>query len=318
MSATIHRAAIVGGSSLLGKEVAEELNQAGGALWDLALLDVAESAGQVTAAGDEPLLIQPLTQDSFQGADIVFFAADAETTREHWKHAVAAGAGVVDLTGALALQDGVGVRAPLLSLVGLDEQRLNLSTEAVAAAHAASLMLGYVGLRLRSMLEEGAVLSATVLVPASEQGKEAMDELHAQTVALLSFQTLPRDLYDAQVTFNVNAEFGESARISLQEVPRRMRSELQALFGREAAARYAFQCLQAPVFHACCASIFLQLRERVEERRWPKRWNIHHSLPLCKRVKLHRATRPLPSRRPCWPVFVRRRPKQPAAACGSG
>ena len=34
--------------------------------------------------------------------------------------------------------------------------------------------------------------AATVLLPASEFGRAAMDELHQQTVNLLSFQTLPR------------------------------------------------------------------------------------------------------------------------------
>ena len=30
-----------------------------------------------------------------------------------------------------------------------------------------------------------------------------MDELHQQTVNLLSFQSLPREQYDAQVSFNL-------------------------------------------------------------------------------------------------------------------
>jgi len=258
------RAVIVGASSVLGKELADELNNAAGTAWDLALLDVGDSAGQVTAAGDEALVIQPLTPDSFAGAAVVFFAADPATTLEYWKLAVAAGAGVVDLSGALTKQPGVGVRAPLLAGTGIVESRLDLSTEAVVTAHAASLMLGYVAARLRSEWGERARLSATVLLPASEQGKEGMDELHAQTVALLSFQPVPRDIYDAQVTFNLNAAFGSAARVDLQQLSGRIDSELGALLGAETAARCAFQCVQAPVFHGCSASIFLRFEQRVE------------------------------------------------------
>ena len=43
----------------------------------------------------------------------------------------------------------------------------------------------------------------TVLEPASEHGRRGMDELHEQTVNLLSFQQLPKGVFDAQVAFNV-------------------------------------------------------------------------------------------------------------------
>ena len=50
-----------------------------------------------------------------------------------------------------------------------------------------------------------AQLAATVLEPASEQGKAGLDELHQQTVGLLSFQSVPKDVYDTQVAFNLKA-----------------------------------------------------------------------------------------------------------------
>ena len=46
-------------------------------------------------------------------------------------------------------------------------------------------------------------------------GGQAMDELHQQTVNLLSFQTLPREQYDAQVSFNLLPELGEAAKVKL-------------------------------------------------------------------------------------------------------
>ena len=71
------RAAIVGASTLLGRELAEQLNQASGAMWDIALLDDEDAIGQMTVAGDEPLVIQPLTPGAFERMDVVFFASDA-------------------------------------------------------------------------------------------------------------------------------------------------------------------------------------------------------------------------------------------------
>ncbi len=42
-----------------------------------------------------------------------------------------------------------------------------------------------------------------------------MDELHQQTVNLLSFQTIPRATFDAQSAYNLLCGFGENAKASL-------------------------------------------------------------------------------------------------------
>ena len=68
---------------------------------------------------------------------------------------------------------------------------MDLFTPAVVPAHPAAVALAL----LLDRLQQAAPVSsaaATVMVPASEFGRAAMDELHQQTVNLLSFQGLPR------------------------------------------------------------------------------------------------------------------------------
>ena len=91
-------------------------------------------------------------------------------------------------------------------------------------------------------------VAATVMEPASEYGRAAMDELHQQTVNLLSFQTLPREQYDAQVSFNLLPELGEAAKVKLGATEQRIRRHYSVLSeGRLPAL--ALQIVQAPVFH---------------------------------------------------------------------
>jgi aspartate-semialdehyde dehydrogenase len=71
MTGRVLRGAVVGASSLLGKELAEELNDSAAA-WDLTLLDTAEAGGQITSAGDEALMIQPVSVEAMAGMDVVF------------------------------------------------------------------------------------------------------------------------------------------------------------------------------------------------------------------------------------------------------
>ena len=75
------RGAVVGASTLLGKELAEELSGATDVLWDITLLDAEDAGGTITAAGDEALVIQTIAADSFVGIDVVFFAGEGSTAR---------------------------------------------------------------------------------------------------------------------------------------------------------------------------------------------------------------------------------------------
>ena len=56
-----------------------------------------------------------------------------------------------------------------------------------------------------------------------------MDELHQQTVNLLSFQSLPREQYDAQVAFNLLPELGEAAKVKLGAAEQRIRRHYTGL-----------------------------------------------------------------------------------------
>ena len=59
-----------------------------------------------------------------------------------------------------------------------------------------------------------------------------MDELHQQTVNLLSFQTVPRMTFDAQVAYNLLCGLGENAKANLSTIEARIRRHYSALAGR--------------------------------------------------------------------------------------
>jgi aspartate-semialdehyde dehydrogenase len=105
--------------------------------------------------------------------------------------------------------------------------------------------------------------AATMLVPASEFGRAAMDELHQQTVNLLSFQTLPKTVFDAQTAYNLLTGMGENATAHLSSLGERVRRHLTALLGHRGAVP-AVQAVMAPVFHGHAFSIAVELERAVE------------------------------------------------------
>jgi aspartate-semialdehyde dehydrogenase len=255
-----YRIGIVGASSLAGKELSEELGTSLLGASDFVLLDVEDVAGQMTAAADEVAFIQRLEASSFERMDFVFFAGGEVVTKKHWQDARRAGASIVDLTYALEAEKDVLVQAPWVTEVieGKSSQRLpDLNTPAVVAAHPVAVMLGLVAGRLQAKLPVTGV-AATVMEPASEYGREAMDELHQQTVNLLSFQALPKDQYDAQVSFNLLPELGEAAKVKLGVTEQRIRRHYSGLSDGRLPV-LALQMVQVPVFHGYVLSVLVEL-----------------------------------------------------------
>ena len=260
------RIAVVGATSLAGKELSEALGESPLDSSDVVLLDAEDAAGQVTTAGDEVTFIQKIDGDSFAGVDFVFFVGEAETTRKYWKPARLAGASIIDMTYALEGEPGVMVRGPWVSataVLGAGEvhpgtQGPDLATPAVVAAHPVAMMLLLVANRLHAKRPVRAI-SATVFEPASEHGRAAMDELHQQTVSLLSFQSLPREQYDAQVAFNLLPSLGNAAKVKLAATGDRI-ADHYAMLSSEAAPELNLQLIQAPVFHGYVASVLVELQ----------------------------------------------------------
>lgn len=258
-----YRIAIVGAASLRGKELNEVLAESPFAAADFALLDDESQLGQLEAVGDEVTFVQRIEPGAFRHADFAFFAGSKEVTRKHWKAALKAGASIVDLTYDLEGEPGVLVLAPWTSQYRTSQrnEEPSLSTPAIIPAHPVATALALMLARLQD-LGEVKNASATVLEPASEYGRTAMDELHQQTVGLLSFQNLPKELYDTQIAFNIVPVLGEAAKINLAASEATIRRHYALLAG-EILPAVAIQLLNAPVFHGHGISLAVELDQPV-------------------------------------------------------
>lgn len=250
----VYRIAIAGASTLLGKELKDALSESSMAAANFVLLDQDEALGTLDQVGDEVTFVQPVASDAFEKADFTFFCGSAELTRKHWKQALTAGSSVLDLSGALDQETGVLVRAPW---IGTEPSSADLFTPAVIPAHPAALVLALIMEKLHQRVPVRSA-AATILFPASEFGRAAMDELHQQTINLLSFQTLPRAKFDAQAAYNLLSGLGENATVSLIGVEARVRAHFAQLAGNRWPP-VALQAILAPVFHGHAFSIGVEL-----------------------------------------------------------
>ncbi|MGA7754815.1 MAG: Asd/ArgC dimerization domain-containing protein [Candidatus Sulfotelmatobacter sp.] len=258
----LYRAAIVGAGSLKGKEVAEVLNERNFPAADIRLLDDDEAMGQLEAMGDEISFIQRVRAEQFENVDFTFFASDQESTRRSWKDARDAGSAIIDLSSALENEPGATVRSLWIERERGQIARPELQPGPCVTAHPVSVTLALLLLRAK---KAGSVrrAAATVFEPASEHGQRGMDELHQQTVNLLSFQPLPKDVFDAQVAFNMLARYGQKSQPTLDSVEGRVLRHFRKIVAG-GVSEPSLLLLQAPIFHSYALAVFLEMESTVD------------------------------------------------------
>jgi aspartate-semialdehyde dehydrogenase len=256
----LYRVAIVGAATLSGKEVAEILKDRNFPAVDVRLLDDDESLGRLEALGDEMSFIQSIRAEQFERVDFTFFASDPVSTRGNWKMARDLGNTIVDLSFALEDEAGASVRSPWIERESGQTVPPELQPGPVVTAHPAATVLALLALRSATAGKLQRFV-ATVFEPASEHGQKGMDELHEQTVNLLSFQELPKNVFDAQVAFNMLARYGPRSTPSLDSVSQRILKHYKRV--ASGALDPSLLVVQAPIFHGYAFSVYLEMEKPV-------------------------------------------------------
>jgi aspartate-semialdehyde dehydrogenase len=253
------RVAIVGGATLKGRELAGVLKERNFPLRDIRLLDDEETLGQLEALGDEVTFVQAVSPEQFEGVDVAFFATDEKFTRRHWTLARDAGAAIIDLSYGMESHGEAVVRAPWLEHELGRTLHPELQPAPAIVAHPAAVVLSLLLLRAQKL---GAIktAAATIMEPASEHGRRGMDELHEQTVSLLSFRELPKQVFDSQVAFNTIVRYGEAAEPALETIEHRIVRHMEQITSN-AVPSPAVLLLQGASFHAHTFSVYLEMEQ---------------------------------------------------------
>jgi aspartate-semialdehyde dehydrogenase len=249
--------ALIGSESLLGREIRDIAATSSPALELRLIAALGEQPGKLTLVGDEPAVVGGLDAESLAGARAVFLAGSAESSRQALELLDGQpGAVIIDLTGAAEDHPDARLRAPLVE----SEAEAEDSTVNVIA-HSAAIALA---LFLRRLQAHDPICRSVIQVfaPASEHGTPGVEELQQQTISLFSFKTLPRAIFDTQLSFNLLARYGEEAPAALEDSELRIEHHLATLLGLpgegSGAPMPSLRLVQAPVFHGYSFSAWVE------------------------------------------------------------
>ncbi|HEV2177479.1 MAG TPA: Asd/ArgC dimerization domain-containing protein [Terriglobia bacterium] len=306
--------AVVGASSLLGKELASVLEErkfpvahlvtfeAGDASEeepDLPILDL----GPGSEAAVEDLEVKEADIDfAFLAARPKKLPAFLRPSRMGPSDAVRCI--VIDVGETLAEVPGLTVSAPFLGVVPLPGGASgDRRSRFVVSAHPAAIVISSLLLPLASRFEVKTGV-AEIFIPASYSGPRGIEELQKQTVNLLSFQEVPSKVFGGQLAFNLLPRFGRRGRSDrsgvsgLSGLEAAIRNQLRQLLG-DRVPLPALRLVQMPVFYSLALSLYIELAEAVP----PEKIAAAVTEGAAGRVRLRRPSEPPPS---------------PTAATGSG
>lgn len=212
--------AIVDPGSLAGRDVRIILRERGFPALHVSLFHTGDpESGLLTDDDGEAAFVAALAPDGLSGCQIAFLCGSAEATARFLARREPDGCLAIDLSGQRASGDFVdAVRGVLPSplpegdLLVLRDPAATVLADTVAALET---------------LRPVSAVTAAIDRPASDLGKDALDELFQQAIAIASFRSVPKERLGAQCAFNV---FPPADTDAFDE---RVAGDVRALLGRD-------------------------------------------------------------------------------------
>jgi len=262
MSGAGFRVGVLGATGAVGSTVLEVLAERSFPLADLVPLASGRSAGRMLPfAGGEVECLE-LSDESIAGLDIVISSAGGAVSSEWAPRIVAAGAVVVDNTSFWRMHEQVPLVVSEVNPEAADGHR------GVVANPNCSTMQMVVA--LKPILDEAGIerLVVSTYQSVSGTGRRAIEELRAQSAAVLDGEGAEPRVYPHQIAFNVLPQvetFKGGDDYTTEE--RKLMAETRKILAVGEEVGISATCVRVPVFNSHSESVNVQTRDDLDPER---------------------------------------------------
>ena len=241
---------LIGADSLLGRELRDRYSAAALAP-RLQSATLEKDASAVFAATEDDIEVVPAVNGHMINDALAILAVNSAAEAYQHLSQFDSPAPLLVLSGELDSQPGATLRAPLYELRPVES-----SIHTIPQPGTLLIDSFLDDLHSRHPLRRSVV---TLFEPASQSGRQAIDELQKQTISLLSFKPIPKTHYDSQLAFNLLPRTGEESKISLPAREARICAELKQLHSFHPDIPIpSVRLVHAPTFHGYSASVWVE------------------------------------------------------------
>jgi aspartate-semialdehyde dehydrogenase len=255
MSRNFH-VAIVGATGAVGVEMIKTLEKRAFPVSRLTLLASAKSAGKTLQFRGEPVVIQELREDSFDGVDIALFSAGGEISLKFAPLAVKAGAIVVDNSSAFRMDAEVPLVIPEINAADVKKHRGIIANPNCTTA--VTLMA------LHPLHQEFRVkrIFASSYQAVSGTGAQAIEELRGQVAAISAGQPVESKVYPHQIAFNVLPHVDTFLDSGYTKEEMKMQNEGRRIM-HHPTFKASVTCVRVPVYRAHSVAVSAEFERPV-------------------------------------------------------
>jgi aspartate-semialdehyde dehydrogenase len=247
----LYNVAIAGATGAVGAEMLLCLEQRGFPVGTLTPLASARSAGRTLKFKGEDVQVKELTPDSFAGVDFALFSAGGGISLEFAKHAVAAGAVVIDNSSAFRMDDAVPLVVPEINP---DAAR---GHQGIIANPNCTTIVTLMGLGPLHREWEVKNVIASSYQAVSGSGAGGIIELESQMRAIAAGQPVECRVYPKQIAFNVIPQVDVFLENGYTKEEMKMENEGRKILGAPG-FRASVTCVRVPVYRSHSIAVTAQ------------------------------------------------------------
>ncbi len=255
---SLYKVAVVGATGAVGNEMIRVLEERNFPVGELTLLASQRSLGVEIEFRGKSLPVQVLTENSFEGIDIGLFSAGGSVSERYAPIAAEAGCVVIDNTSAFRMTPDVPLVIPEVNPEAIADYR----NRGIIANPNCSTIQMLVALKpIHDAVRIRRIVVSTYQA-VSGTGKKAIEELSAQTRALLSGQEAEAKVYPHQIAFNCLPHIDVFLENGYTKEEMKMVNETKKIFNDPSIAVTA-TTVRVPVFYGHSESVNIETEKKI-------------------------------------------------------
>jgi len=253
-----YRVGVVGATGAVGSTILEVLAERKFPAAEVVALASARSAGREVEFAGEQLEVRELTDESFQGLDLILSSAGGKVSAEWAPRWIEAGAVVVDNTSYWRMHEDV----PLV-VAGVNDDAVEGHNGLVTNPNCTTMQMM---VALKPILDTAGIerLIVSTYQSVSGTGRAAIQELREQSEAVLKGKQVEPKVYPHQVAFNVLPQvetFKAGDDYTTEE--RKVMAETRKILGLTEAVGISATCARVPVITGHSESVNVQTQREL-------------------------------------------------------
>jgi aspartate-semialdehyde dehydrogenase len=250
--------AVVGATGAVGNEMIKILEERNFPVGKLKLLASERSLGKSLDYKGESLPVEVLKEDSFTGVQIGLFSAGGSISEKFAPLAAQAGCVVVDNTSAFRMVPDIPLVVPEVNPEAI---ALYKNRGIIANPNCSTIQMVVALKPIHDAVRIKRIVVSTYQA-VSGTGKKAIDELMAQTRALLSFQDPEIKVYPHQIAFNCLPQIDVFVDNGYTKEEMKMINETKKIMNDHSIAVTA-TTVRVPVFYAHSESVNIETEKKI-------------------------------------------------------